>query len=97
MLCLVLLSWRKNTCCVLYPRFSPENAFGANAGLVVARDLLEPIKKQYPWISYGDLWTLGGVVAIEEMGGKMVDVFGSMLDVSSMLYKALALCCLGVQ
>lgn len=50
-------------------RFSPECDHGANAGLIVARDLLEPIKKQHPWISYADLWTLAGAVAIEEMGG----------------------------
>ncbi|GMH35454.1 hypothetical protein BSKO_03322 [Bryopsis sp. KO-2023] len=53
-------------------RFSPECDHGANAGLAVARDLLEPIKKQFPWISYADLWTLGGAVAIEEMGGPQI-------------------------
>ncbi len=42
---------------------------GANAGLKVARDLLEPIKEKFPWISYADLWTLAGVTAVEEMGG----------------------------
>lgn len=50
-------------------RFSPECDHGANAGLGVARDLLEPIKKKFPGISYSDLWTLAGVVAIQEMGG----------------------------
>ena len=53
-------------------RFAPENSFGANAGLSIARDLLEPIKKKFPWISYADLWTLAGCVAIEEMGGPEV-------------------------
>jgi len=53
-------------------RFSPECDHGANAGLKIARDLLEPIKKKYPNISYADLWTLAGVVAIEEMGGPKV-------------------------
>jgi hypothetical protein len=52
-------------CC----RFSPESEHGANAGLAVARDLLEPIKAAHPWISYADLWTLAGAVAIEAMGG----------------------------
>ncbi len=46
-----------------------EGDYGANAGLKVARDLLEPIKAKFPWISYADLWTLGGVTSIEEMGG----------------------------
>lgn len=50
-------------------RFDPEAGHGANAGLAVARDLLEPIKAKYPWISYADLYTLAGAVAIEEMGG----------------------------
>jgi len=30
---------------------------------------LEQVKKQFPWISYADLWTLASVVAIESMGG----------------------------
>ena len=53
-------------------RFHPECAHGANAGLGKARDLLEPIKAKFPWISYADLWTLAGVVAIESMGGPVV-------------------------
>jgi hypothetical protein len=51
-------------------RFKPESEHGANAGLAVARALLEPIKAKFPWISYGDLWTLAGVTAIEAMGGE---------------------------
>lgn len=39
-------------------RYAPESTDGANAGLHLARDFLEPVKKQFPWISYGDLWTL---------------------------------------
>eukprot|EP00210_Caulerpa_lentillifera_P000998 g961.t1 len=53
-------------------RFRPESDHGANAGLDVARNLLEPIKAKFPWISYSDLWTLAGVVAIEEMGGPTI-------------------------
>jgi cytochrome c peroxidase len=48
-------------------RFSPESAHGANAGLSVARDLLDSIKSKYPGLSYADLWSLAGVVAIQEM------------------------------
>lgn len=40
-----------NTSDVFY-RFDPERKFGANAGLEVARDLLEPIKKKFDWITY---------------------------------------------
>ena len=32
--------------------FLPEANWGANAGLAVARDLLEPVKQKFPWISY---------------------------------------------
>merc|ERR1719229_202658 len=41
-------------------------------GLHTARAALEVIKKKYPGISYSDLWTLAGVVAIEEMGGPKI-------------------------
>ena len=53
-------------------RFDSEASHGANAGLVVARTLMEDIKKDFPWISYGDLWTLGGVTAVQEMGGPKI-------------------------
>uniref|UniRef100_A0A7S0QWH3 Cytochrome c peroxidase, mitochondrial n=1 Tax=Chlamydomonas leiostraca TaxID=1034604 RepID=A0A7S0QWH3_9CHLO len=53
-------------------RFTPECEHAANAGLATARKLLEPIKAKFPWISYADLWTLAGCVAIEEMGGPQV-------------------------
>ncbi|KIY67923.1 class II peroxidase [Cylindrobasidium torrendii FP15055 ss-10] len=53
-------------------RFNPESGHGANAGLDVARNLMEGVKKEFPWISYGDLWTLAGVAAIQEMAGPKV-------------------------
>ncbi len=68
-------------------RFSPECQHGANAGLAKAREILEPIKKKFPWISYADLWTLGGVVAIETMGGGWTPLgtaFSSSLFLSSL-------------
>ena len=34
-------------------RFSPEANWGANAGLAIARDLLEPVKAKFPWIRCG--------------------------------------------
>ena len=46
-------------------RFNPEAGHGANAGLDTARVLLEDVKNEFPWISYGDLWTLAGVAAIQ--------------------------------
>ncbi|SCZ97889.1 BZ3500_MvSof-1268-A1-R1_Chr3-3g06436 [Microbotryum saponariae] len=50
-------------------RYECEGGDPANAGLQHARVFLEPVKEKYPWISYADLWTLAGVVAIKEMGG----------------------------
>lgn len=53
-------------------RFAPESEHGANAGLKVARDLLEKVKQEFSWISYGDLWTLAGVAAVQEMAGPKI-------------------------
>ncbi|KAL1612357.1 heme peroxidase [Paraconiothyrium brasiliense] len=53
-------------------RFAPEGDHGANAGLKAARDFLQPVKEQFPWISYSDLWILGGVAAIQEMQGPKI-------------------------
>ncbi|RDW77077.1 peroxidase-1 [Coleophoma cylindrospora] len=53
-------------------RFSPEGDHGANAGLQAARDFMEPIKQKFPWITYSDLWILGGVAAIQEMQGPAI-------------------------
>ena len=33
--------------------FAPECEWGANAGLAVARKLLEPVKAAHPWIRWG--------------------------------------------
>ncbi|CAN6670711.1 cytochrome c peroxidase, mitochondrial [Trichomonascus vanleenenianus] len=49
-----------------------ESGYAANAGLTVAKDFLAPIQKQFPWISSGDLYTLGGVAAVQEMGGPTI-------------------------
>ena len=46
-------------------RFKPESLHEANNGLHVARGLMEQVKKEFEWISYGDLWTLAGVAAIQ--------------------------------
>ena len=53
-------------------RFAPEGDHGANAGLKAARDFLEPVKAAFPWITYSDLWILGGVAAIQEMQGPKI-------------------------
>jgi hypothetical protein len=53
-------------------RFDPEASHGANAGLAIARKRLESIKLKHPSASIADIWTLAGVVAIQEMGGPQI-------------------------
>eukprot|EP00179_Madagascaria_erythrocladioides_P027043 CAMPEP_0198330848 /NCGR_PEP_ID=MMETSP1450-20131203/17199_1 /TAXON_ID=753684 ORGANISM="Madagascaria erythrocladiodes, Strain CCMP3234" /NCGR_SAMPLE_ID=MMETSP1450 /ASSEMBLY_ACC=CAM_ASM_001115 /LENGTH=240 /DNA_ID=CAMNT_0044035179 /DNA_START=105 /DNA_END=827 /DNA_ORIENTATION=+ len=53
-------------------RFEPEIAHGANAGLQWALDQLEPLKKDFPDVSYADLFQLASVVAIETAGGPKI-------------------------
>eukprot|EP01119_Soliformovum_irregulare_P001650 TRINITY_DN11381_c0_g1_i1.p1 TRINITY_DN11381_c0_g1~~TRINITY_DN11381_c0_g1_i1.p1 ORF type:complete len:371 (+),score=106.86 TRINITY_DN11381_c0_g1_i1:112-1113(+) len=53
-------------------RYEKEGGDGANAGLAVARKMLEPVKRNHPQISYADLWTLASVIAIKEMGGPAI-------------------------
>jgi len=61
-------------------RFKPESGYGANAGLQIARDLLNDIKEKYPKISTADLWVLAGIVAIEEMGGPKIPFQSGRVD-----------------
>ncbi|KAJ7282899.1 heme peroxidase [Mycena rebaudengoi] len=61
-------------------RFEPEALHGANAGLNIARGLMEKIKQQFPWISYGDLWTLAGVAAVQEMAGPPIPWRAGRID-----------------
>lgn len=64
-------------------RFEPESKHGANNGLNIARDHMETIKAKFPWISYGDLWTLAGIASIAELGGPMVRSSASRLRPAS--------------
>lgn len=64
-------------------RFEPEMSWGANAGLKTAQDLLEPVKRKFPAVSYADLWIYAAVVAIEEMGGSPIDFTPGRKDKSS--------------
>jgi len=52
--------------------YGPEQTDPENAGLATARDFLVEFKETFPWISRGDLWTLGGVVAVQESGGPKI-------------------------
>ncbi|XP_021889804.1 L-ascorbate peroxidase 1, cytosolic-like [Carica papaya] len=50
-------------------RCPAEQAHGANSGLDIAVNFLEPFKQQFPIISYADLYQLAGVVATWVTGG----------------------------
>ncbi|GKY90772.1 hypothetical protein MPSEU_000050000 [Mayamaea pseudoterrestris] len=64
-------------------RFDPEASIGANAGLKVARDALEPVKAKFPEISYADLYTYASVVAVEECGGPKIPFSAGRVDFDS--------------
>jgi cytochrome c peroxidase len=61
-------------------RYEAEGGDPANAGLQHARVFLEPVKSANPWITYADLWTLAGIVAIQEMGGPSIPWQGGRTD-----------------
>ena len=46
-------------------RFVPEINHGANNGLVLALELLKPIKQECPKITFADLFQLASAVGIE--------------------------------
>jgi len=54
-------------------RFAPECDDGANAGLNIERDILAPVKREFPELSHADIWTLAGCCAIEECGGPKIE------------------------
>ncbi|KAK8940900.1 L-ascorbate peroxidase, cytosolic [Platanthera zijinensis] len=53
-------------------RHKEELSHAANNGLDIAIRLLEPIKEQFPILSYADFYQLVGVVAVEITGGPEV-------------------------
>lgn len=50
-------------------RFKKEANDPSNMGLQNAYQFLAPIYEKFPWISHGDLFTLGGVCALQELQG----------------------------
>ena len=55
-------------------RFEPEINHGANAGLVNALKLLEPIKAAHPTVGWADLMQMGSACAVECCGGPKIDL-----------------------
>ncbi|KAF9977377.1 heme peroxidase [Modicella reniformis] len=66
--------------CKATMRFKSESSHGANAGLGIARERLNRVKDKFPDISYGDLWTLAGVCAVQEMGGPIIKWRSGRID-----------------
>ncbi|CAN6476053.1 unnamed protein product [Victoria cruziana] len=63
-------------------RFDIELKHGANAGLVNALKLLQPIKDKYSSVTYGDLFQLASATAIEEAGGPKLPMKYGRVDVT---------------
>lgn len=61
-------------------RFNPEMAHGANNGLAWAVEKLEPLKAEFPGISYADLYQYASVVAIEHGGGPKIPFKTGRID-----------------
>ncbi|CAH0056168.1 unnamed protein product [Clonostachys solani] len=61
-------------------RFHPECSHEANSGLMIAQNFLEDVKVKFPWITYADLWILGGIAAIQEMKGPIIPWRPGRLD-----------------
>lgn len=52
--------------------YKPESIDGENAGLPLGIEFLSEFLEKFPFLSRGDLWTLGGVVAVQESGGPKI-------------------------
>lgn len=87
----VRLAWH---CCATYDksdgtggsnggtiRLPPEVSDDGNTGLHAAMMVLEIVKSQHFWISYADLYTYAGAVAIEAMGGPIIPWKPGRIDV----------------
>eukprot|EP00798_Chlamydomonas_sp_ICE-L_P001270 gene1270-32618_t len=64
-------------------RFKEELAHGANAGLDKPVSWLEPVHAKYPALSYADLYTYAGAVAVEAMGGPKIGFRAGRVDALS--------------
>lgn len=63
-------------------RFEVELKHGANAGLVNALKLLQPIKDKYSGVTYADLFQLASATAVEEAGGPKIPMKYGRVDVT---------------
>ncbi|PSS31898.1 L-ascorbate peroxidase, partial [Actinidia chinensis var. chinensis] len=63
-------------------RFEVELKHAANAGLLNALKLIQPIKDKYSGVTYADLFQLASATAIEEAGGPKIPMKYGRVDVS---------------
>ncbi|KAL3504204.1 hypothetical protein ACH5RR_034045 [Cinchona calisaya] len=63
-------------------RYEVELKHAANAGLVNALKLLQPIKDKYSGVTYADLFQLASATAVEEAGGPKIPMKYGRVDVS---------------
>ncbi|KAJ6412652.1 hypothetical protein OIU84_005657 [Salix udensis] len=64
-------------------RFEIELKHAANAGLVDALKLIQPIKDKYSGVTYADLFQMASATAIEEAGGSKIPMKYGRVDVSA--------------
>ncbi|XP_065616459.1 probable L-ascorbate peroxidase 6, chloroplastic/mitochondrial isoform X2 [Quercus suber] len=64
-------------------RFEIELKHAANAGLVNALKLLQPIKEKYSGVTYADLFQLASATAVEEAGGPKIPMKYGRVDVTA--------------
>ncbi|ONI34696.1 hypothetical protein PRUPE_1G493900 [Prunus persica] len=64
-------------------RFEIELKHAANAGLVNALKLIQPLKDKYSDVTYADLFQLASATAVEEAGGPKIPMKYGRVDVSA--------------
>ncbi|THU51008.1 hypothetical protein C4D60_Mb06t26450 [Musa balbisiana] len=63
-------------------RFDKELKHAANAGLVNALKLLQPVKDKFSGVTYADLFQLASATAVEEAGGPKIPMKYGRVDAS---------------
>lgn len=61
-------------------RFDVELKHGANAGLVNAVKILEPVHEKFPTVTHADIYQMASARAIEKAGGPKIDMIYGRLD-----------------
>jgi len=75
--------WPKGGGAIASIRFEPEINHGANAGLIGAVKLLEPVKEKFPEVSYADIYQMASARSIELAGGPDIDMKYGRVDATS--------------